>query len=89
MKSNTGFYRYIGQKRQTVESEPLINENGNENGSTPSPFGLLTMDTEKTDVLNKFFVTVFTGRQAFHVSHILKPLGGSWGSKIPPTVTKE
>jgi len=31
---------------------------------------------EKAEVLNKFFVSVFTGSQFSHVSHIPEPVAG-------------
>lgn len=47
-----GFYRYIGRRRQAKESvPPLINETGE----------LASSDMEKAEVLNKCFVSVFTG----------------------------
>ena len=74
VKNNKGFCMYIDQKRQAKESIPLlINEKG----------GLTTKDsTEKTEVLNEFFASVFTGSQDSHISHVLEPLGNNWGSQF-------
>lgn len=50
---------------------------------------LTTADTEKAEVLVEFFASFFTGSQNFHISHILEPLGGSCGSKLPPSVRQK
>ena len=53
-----GFYRYIGRKTQAKESvPPLMKCNGE----------LASSDTEKAEVLNEYFASVFTGGQASHV----------------------
>ena len=49
---------------------------------------------EKVEVLNELFASVFTGSQdslISHIpeSHILEPVGGSWGSKFLPIVRAE
>ena len=31
---------------------------------------LASADMEKAEILNKFFIVVFTGSQAFHTSHV-------------------
>ena len=55
-----GLYRYIGRGRQANESvPPLMKGNGE----------LASSDTEKAEVLNEYFASVFTGGQASHVSH--------------------
>lgn len=69
------FYRHADQKRKARESVlPLIHEKGE----------LATMGMEKTEVLNKFFASVFTSSQASHVSHIPEPLDGvEWVKSLP------
>lgn len=75
-----GFYSYTGQKRQATESKPpLANEKGE----------LATTDTEKDEVLNEFFASVFIGIQDSCISHVPEahipgPLGRKWESKSPP-----
>ena len=73
-RNKKGFYRYTGQKRQAKESAPpLINGKGE----------LVIIDTEKAEIRNKFFASVFTASQASHTSHIPESLGGCQGSKVP------
>ena len=53
------FYRYIGRRRQAKESiPPLVKGNGE----------LASSDTEKAEVLNECFASVFTG---------------GWASRLP------
>lgn len=68
VKNNkNGFFWYPGQKRQAKESVlPLINEKGE----------LASTYTEKTEVFNEFFASVFTGSQASNISHVPEPLDG-------------
>jgi len=58
---------------------PLINEKGE----------VAIVDTEKAEILNMFFALVFTGNQASHIFHVPEPPVRGWGSKIPPTVSRE
>jgi len=77
--SKKTFYKYTGQKRQAKGSvPPLVNVKGK----------LASTDTEKAEVLNEFFASVFTGSQDSNSTHvpepcIPKPSGGDWGSKSP------
>ena len=79
------FCRSIVPKRQAKESIPLlVNEKGE----------LATKDTEKPEVLNEVFASVFTGSQDYYISHISEalipePLCGNRGSKCPPAVREE
>ena len=75
-----GLYKYVGQKNQANESIlPLLNENGE----------LATTDMENTDVLNKFFASVFSSSQDSLIleSYIPEPqhLCRNGGSKLPHT----
>ncbi|KFW11305.1 hypothetical protein N327_10989, partial [Fulmarus glacialis] len=74
-----GFYRYVSQKKKVKESiAPLMNTSGN----------LVTMD-KKAEVLNNFFVSVFTGDLSSHTSHVDGLQDKNWGSKVPPTVRED
>ena len=42
---------------------------------------------EEAEVLNEFFASAFTGSQDSHLSQLLVPLGGKWGSKLPSPLT--
>ena len=70
-RNKKGFYRYTGQKRQAKESAPpLINGKGE----------LVIIDTEKAEIRNKFFASVFTGSQTSHATitslYLLAEVGG-------------
>ena len=71
VKNNKVFCRNIDREREggrkTVQGLPLINEKEE----------LATTDMKKAEVLNKFFASVFNGRQASHVSCIPEHLGRS------------
>ncbi|CAM4572640.1 unnamed protein product [Lepidochelys kempii] len=78
VKSNKkGFFRYVSNKKKVKESVgPLLNEGGN----------LVTEDVEKANVLNAFFVSVFTNK----VSSQTTALGSTaWGGGDQPSVEKE
>ncbi|CAM4640609.1 unnamed protein product [Lepidochelys kempii] len=78
IKSNKkGFFRYVSSKNKVKESVgPLLNEGGN----------LVTEDVEKANVLNAFFVSVFTNK----VSSQTTALGSTaWGGGGQPSVEKE
>ena len=74
------FYRYIGQKRWAKESVPCMR---NEKAK------LASTDMGKAEILSEFIASVFIGHQASHVSWVPELLYKHWGSKIPPTVSKE
>ena len=74
-----GFYRYTDKRKTRKNVAPLRNEDRE----------LVITDVEKAEVLNNFFASVFTGRQAFHISQVSEPLGGGWRSRVPPTVNEE
>jgi len=60
-KNNKGFHRYVIQKRKIRESVPsLMGRTGK----------LATTDKEKSEVLNNFFTSVFTGNLYSHTSRV-------------------
>ena len=75
-----GFHRYIGRRRQSKESVPPLTKGNGE---------LASSDTEKAEVLNECFASVFTGGQASHIRQDHKPLGEGVGSGFCPTVMVE
>ena len=75
-----GFYRYIGRRRRAKETVPTLVKGYGE---------LASSDIEKAEVLSEFFVSVFTGGQAFHVCQDHEPLGEGMGTGFCPTVTVE
>jgi len=54
-----GFYRYVSQKRKVKESVPLLMSKTGK---------LVSTEEEKAEVLNNFFVSVFTGSLSSHTS---------------------
>ena len=50
---------------------------------------MVTTDIEKAEVLNNFFASICTGRQASQVFHFPEPVDGGWGIKVLPTVSEE
>ena len=61
-----GFYRYIDRRRHSKESVPPLTKGNGE---------LASSDTEKAEVLNECFASVFTGGQASRVCQDHEPLG--------------
>ena len=61
-----GFYRQKGRRRQAKESIPALTKGNGE---------LASSDTEKAEVLNECFASVFTGGQASRVCQDHEPLG--------------
>ncbi|GAB0205336.1 mitochondrial enolase superfamily member 1 [Grus japonensis] len=72
------FYRYVSEKRRMRENVgPLQNETGE----------LVTQDMEKAEVLNDFFVSVFTGKCLSHTAQVAE--GRDWENAEPPTVGED
>ncbi|GAB0185845.1 mitochondrial enolase superfamily member 1 [Grus japonensis] len=72
------FYRYVSDKRRTRENVgPLRNEMGE----------LVTQDTEKAEVPNDFFASVFTGKCLSHTARVTE--GRDWENAEPPTVGED
>lgn len=46
-------------------------------------------DMKKAEVVNEFFVSIFTHSQASHFSQVPDPLGRCGGSEAPPSVSEE
>lgn len=46
-------------------------------------------EMEKSEVLNEFFASVFTGSQAFQISQVSEPPGEGWGRQVHITGSEE
>ncbi|KFQ40129.1 hypothetical protein N332_13281, partial [Mesitornis unicolor] len=74
------FYRYISDKRKAREDvSPFWKENGE----------LVTRDMEKAEVLNDFFVSLFTVRGSSHAAQVTEAKGRDWEKEDPPTVSED
>ncbi|KFW71682.1 hypothetical protein AS28_14104, partial [Pygoscelis adeliae] len=74
------FYRYIRDKRKTRENVgPLQNKTGD----------LVTQDTEKAEVLNDFFASVFIGKCSSLTAQATEGKGRDWENEEPPTVGED
>ncbi|PKU44522.1 rna-directed dna polymerase from mobile element jockey- hypothetical protein [Limosa lapponica baueri] len=80
-KGNTkSFYRYIDDKRKTRENlGPLQKEKRD----------LVTQDTEKVEVLNDFFASVFTSNGSSHTLQVTESKGRDWENKEPSTLGED
>ncbi|GAB0186183.1 mitochondrial enolase superfamily member 1 [Grus japonensis] len=71
------FYRYVSDKRKMRENVgPLWNEMGD----------LVTLNKEKTEVVNDFFVSVFTSKGSNHTAQVAEGKDRDWENEEPPTV---
>ena len=50
---------------------------------------LVTVEKEKSEVLNTIIFLVFSGNLFSHTSQVDGPQGRDWGSKVPPTVRED
>ncbi|GAB0184039.1 mitochondrial enolase superfamily member 1 [Grus japonensis] len=72
-----GFFKYISSKRKTRENVgPLLNEVG----------ALVTEDTEKVELLNAFFASVFTAKASCQESQTLEVREKVWRKEDLPLV---
>ncbi|KFW77528.1 hypothetical protein N336_11811, partial [Phalacrocorax carbo] len=74
------FYRCISDKRKTRENVgPLQKETGD----------LVTQDTEKVEVVNYFFASVFTSKCSSHTTQVTEGKGRDWEDEEPPTIGED
>ncbi|KFV18118.1 hypothetical protein N340_13754, partial [Tauraco erythrolophus] len=74
------FSRYVSDKKRTREKVvPLCKETGD----------LATQDMEKAEVLNDFFVSVFTGKISSCTAQVTAGKGRDWENEEPPTVGED
>ncbi|KFV18986.1 hypothetical protein N340_02246, partial [Tauraco erythrolophus] len=74
------FYRYVSDKIRSRENVgPLRKETED----------LATRDMEKAEVLNDFFVSVFTGKSSSCTAQVTEGKGRDWENEEPPTVGED
>ncbi|GAB0188293.1 mitochondrial enolase superfamily member 1 [Grus japonensis] len=76
------FYRYVSDKRKMRENVgPLQKETGD----------MFSQDTEKAEVLNEFFASVFTSKCSSHTAQAQasEGKGRDWENEKPPTVGED
>ena len=79
IKGNKKFCRYISDKRKAREDvDPFWKEAGD----------VITRDTEKADVLDDFFASVFTSK-GIHTTRVAESKGKNWERKDLPTVNED
>ncbi|KAK4809956.1 hypothetical protein QYF61_002913 [Mycteria americana] len=67
------------RKGRSKKAYPPINPTGK----------LVTMDEQKAEVLNNFFVSVLSGNLSSHTSQVDGPQDGDWKNKVPLTVRED
>ncbi|GAB0177945.1 mitochondrial enolase superfamily member 1 [Grus japonensis] len=74
------FYRYVSDKRKMMENVGLLwKETGD----------LVTQYMEKAEVVNEFFVLVFTSKCSSHTTQVTEGKGRDWENEEPPTVGED
>ncbi|PKU30798.1 hypothetical protein llap_18899 [Limosa lapponica baueri] len=78
--SKKTFYRYVRDKGKTKEDVGLLRE---ETGY------LVTQNTEKAELLNDFFASLFTGKGSNHTAQIVEGKSRGFENEKPPTVGED
>ncbi|GAB0180923.1 mitochondrial enolase superfamily member 1 [Grus japonensis] len=77
--SGTCLVEYYGTKLWREEKPKKLNDTGD----------LVTWDMEKAEVLNNFFVSVFTSKSSSHTTQASEGKGRDWKNEEPPTAGED